>query len=156
MWVGRIGIAFTVWLVACVVAFLLGTEPRPGLIALLVAACAVMLWLFLDATDRPARWSFVNTASVRPRGEDLRLSLLKHVIDQHLDGKQVADTLHRYLTTIADQRLVAHHGLSRRTDLERADRLMGPELADFAALTAPFPRLTPDQIGVLVTRIEGL
>jgi hypothetical protein len=157
-WVARIGAAFALWLVVCVIAYLLGNHPRPGLIALLVAACAGTLWLFLDATVQmeAPQWAFPASQWIHSPGEDARLSLLARLIGQHLDAKEVGEHLQRHLMEIADQRLVAHHGVSRRADPERAATLIGPELADFATWSHPYPRLTLNQIDVLISRIEDL
>jgi hypothetical protein len=158
LWVSRIGAAFALWLVICVLAYLFGDHPRPGLLALLVAACAGTLWLFLDASVQmeAPHWSFVTSHRIHSPGEDARLGLLVRLIGQHLDAREAGDQLHRHLMETADQRLVAHHGVSRRADPERAAQLMGPELAEFTTWNSTQSRLTLNQIDVLVTRIEDL
>lgn len=155
-WRTRIGITFGLWLVVCVVAFLLGNQPRPGLIALVVAAAAGTAWLYLDtsAESEPPRWHLVSDDPIRPRGEDSRLALFQRVIAGHLDSRDVTDQLHRYVSAVADQRLVTKHGISRLADPERAAQVMGPELAGF--LERPRSRLSPSQIDQLLNRIEAL
>jgi hypothetical protein len=157
-WLSRLGLALLVWIVVCVLAYLLGNHPRPGLLALFVGACGATLWLLLDvsAVMEPAQWRFAGRVQTRAAGEDPRLGSLHRVIDQHLDAHEVSDLLRRHLLDIADRRLVSHHGISRRADPERADLLMGPELAALAAQTAPYPRMTPRAIDVLIERIEAL
>ncbi|HET6627342.1 MAG TPA: hypothetical protein VFG63_13220, partial [Nocardioidaceae bacterium] len=117
-WVSRLAAAFGLWLVVCVVAQLLGNQPRPGLVALVVGAAAGVLWLYLDtsAESEPPRWELVSDEPIRPRGSDARLSLLERVISQHLDSRDVTDQLHRYLSEITERRLVTKHGLSRVAD----------------------------------------
>lgn len=157
LWTTRICVAFGVWLVLTAGAYLLGNRPSPGLLALLVAAGAVTLWLFLDgASPRAADWALSGTERLRPLGEDPRLAMLNRVVAQHLDAREVSDQLHRHLTELADHRLVAHHGVSRLADPERADRLMGPTLAEYARSSAAHRRLTPAQISQLIDRIEDL
>jgi hypothetical protein len=157
LWTFRIGVAFGVWLVLTVGAYLLGNRPSPGLLALLVAVAAVTLWLFLDGSaPRAANWALTDTERLRPLGEDPRLAMLNRVVSQHLDAREVSDQLHRHLTELADHRLVAHHGVSRLADPERADRLMGPALAEYARSGATQRRLTAAQIAVLIDRIEAL
>ena len=157
-WRGRVGISFLVWFAICGVAGLFGSRPAYGLLALLVAAVAGAVLLFLDASAGvdPPRWRLPDTDPVRPAGEDPRLALLHRVIGAHLDSHEVDGTLHEHLLAVADRRLAGRHGVSRREDPQRAAVLLGPELTAFAEATHPFPRLTTDQIAVLIERIEEL
>lgn len=156
-WTSRIALAFTLWLVVCVVAFLFGNEPRPGLIALVIGTAAGTLWLYLDtsASIAPARWALVSDEPIRPRGEDTRLDLFHRVVSQHLDARDATDQLHRYLVQITDRRLVTRHGVSWVADRDRAATLLDPELADFLAARRT-QRLSPAQIDRLLSRIEAL
>ena len=158
MWFGRFAAAFAVWAVVTAVAYWRGNQPRPGLVALFVAAGAGTIWLFLDASvlHGPTRWTTRAHEPYRQPGQDPRLDLLTRVVGQHLDAKEVGGGLHKHLSALADQRLVARYGVSAVADPERAAELMGPELARFVASTRPYPRLTLDQIDVLVSRIEAL
>ena len=63
-------------------------------------------------------WAGHDDDPVRPLGEDPRLSRLARVVGQHLDAREVGDTLQRHLVDLADQRLMARHGLSWRVDPE--------------------------------------
>ncbi len=157
-WWGRAGLAFLVWFGVCGVAALFGAHPSYGLVALVVAAAAGVLLLVLDTSARiyPATWRLPDTDPVRPPGEDPRLTLLHRAVTAHLVAHEVGGQLHDHLMTVVDQRLVGRHGVSRRADPERADALMGPALARFAAATDPYPRLTAEQIDVLIDRIEEL
>lgn len=157
-WRGRVTLAFLVWFGICGVASLFGAHPSYGLVALVVAAVAAVLLLVLDTSARidPPVWRLPGTDAVRPPGEDPRLSLLRRAIDGHLVAREVSGQLHRHLLAVVDQRLVGHHGVSRLADPERAAALMGPDLARFALATDPYPRLTVEQIDVLIDRIEAL
>jgi hypothetical protein len=155
-WAVRIGTALGLWVAIVAAAGLLGNDPQPGLIALVVATGAGVLWLYLDASvqSEPAQWRLVDDDPVRPRGEDTRLALFQRVIAGHLDSRDTTDQLHRYIATVADQRLVTKHGISRLADPGRAAAVMGPELAGF--LAHPRTRLSLNQIDHLLDRIEAL
>jgi hypothetical protein len=156
-WVSRLAAAFVLWVLVCVVAQLLGNQPRPGLIALVIGAAAGTLWLYLDtsAQSEPPRWGLSNDEPIRPRGSDPRLSMFERVVSQHLDSRDVTDQLHRYLSEITDRRLVAEHGISRTADPGRAAAVLGPELAGFLAHPGR-RRLSLQEIDRLLVRIEKL
>ena len=157
-WTARIAVAFAVWAVVVLLARVWGNHPDPALLALTVAAFATTLWLFLDASTQSEvpMWAGHDDDPVRPLGEDPRLSRLARVVGQHLDAREVGDTLQRHLVDLADQRLMARHGLSWRVDPERAAPLLGPELVALARQSPPYPRLSVQQIDVLLSRIEAL
>ncbi len=160
-WARRLAGTAAVWLVVTVTAYLLGNEPRPGLIALVLAAGSAVLWLLLDvsADSEAVHWRSPRDRPLRPPGEDPRLALLHRVVNQHLDAREVGDTLHQNLVRLADQRLVARHGVSLRADPERAAALLGPDIMRVVEDTtagAPYPRLTLERIDRVVTRIEDL
>ena len=157
-WTARVAAVFGLWAALVLTSRVFGARPDPLLLALTVAAGAVTVWLFLDTsvqTETPL-WDRHDDDPVRPPGEDPRLALLTRVVGQHLDAREVGDTLHRHLVELADQRLLARHGVAWRADPERAAPLLGPELTALARQTAPFPRLTVQQIDVLLSRIEAL
>ncbi|MEO5709862.1 MAG: hypothetical protein ABIQ59_08570 [Nocardioidaceae bacterium] len=157
-WVSRIASAVVLWLVIVVVARFRGNDPDLLLVALTVAAVGTLLWLYLDAgtvTQSPL-WEVAEFESVRPPGEDPRLALLTRVVGQHLDAREVGDTLQRHLVDLADHRLVTQHGVSWRADPERAAPLLGPDLVALARQHTPYPRMTLQQIDVLLSRIEAL
>ncbi len=160
-WPGRLALAFAVWLAVTAAAYLLGNQPRPGLLALTVAAAAAVLWLFLDVSgdSETARWLSPRDEPLRPLGEDARLAQLTRVVSQHLDAHQAGDSLHRQLAEVADRTLVARHGVSYRADPDRAAEMLGPELVEVlevASGRAPAHRLGLDRIDLLVSRIEDL
>ncbi len=157
-WRGRAVIVFLVWFGICAVAGVFGSRPAYGLVALLVAAVAGAVLLFLDSSAGidPPQWHLPDTDPVRPAGEDPRMALLHRVVGAHLDAHEVDGALHDHLLAVADRRLVSRHGVSRLEDPDRAAVLLGPELTAFAEATHPYPRLTTDQIAVLIERIEEL
>lgn len=157
-WASRIGAAVSLWVVVVGVAVFLGNQPDALLLGLLIAACAASLWLYLDtstAVEAP-RWRTVDDDPVRPPGEDRRLAMLTRVLRGHADAREVGNALRAHVLELADQRLLATHGVSRRADPERAAGLLGPELTALADQQPPYPRLTPHQIDVLLNRIEDL
>ena len=101
-------------------------------------------------------WDRATDEPIRPPGEDPRLALLGRVVAQHLDARQSSGVLRRHLLDLADHRLMSRYGLSRRADEERAAAVLGPELTALAEQREPFPRMTLDQIDVLLRRIEAL
>jgi len=157
-WASRIVITAVLWLVVVTVATYFGNRPQPLLLALGMAALATVLWLYLDASadhEVPV-WERTGDDPVREPGEDPRLALLQRVIAQHLDAREVGGTLRDHLVELADHRLVAHHGVAWRTDPDRAASYLGPELTALARQREPYPRMSPDQIDLLLTRIEEL
>lgn len=156
-WRNRVALAALVWVLACAGAWVWGLEPKPGLLALVTAAAAGVVWLYLDVSGEAERatWDRVSDDPVRAPGEDPRLSLLRRVISGHLDAKDTDDQLHRHLLAVADERLMAHHGITRSASPEHAAAVLGPDLNGF--LHGPRTRrLNAAQIGQLLNRIEKL
>jgi hypothetical protein len=157
-WVPRIASTFGLWLVVAVAAWVLGNEPRPGLLALMIAVGAALLWLFLDvsADTEATRWPRLVDEQGRPPGEDPGLERLQRLLTQHQSAHEVGDALHRRLAQLTEQRLVARHGVSLVADPERAAGLLGAELTAVVRQQPPYPRLSRHQIDVLLQRIEDL
>jgi hypothetical protein len=157
-WTARIALPFGLWLTVALGAWVLGNQPDPLLLALMIAVGAVLLWLYLDvsADAEVSQWPAMTEEPVRPPGEDPRLERLHRILTQHQSAHDVGDALHRTLADLADHRLVAHHGVSLRADPDRAAQLLGPELAAVVTQRPPYPRLSTDRIDVLLQRIEAL
>ena len=157
-WKGRVAAVFVVWFVVAAGVRYFGGDAHPVAVAMYVGVGAALCWLFLDvsADAETAPWPRAREEPVRDQGEDPRLAQLRRVVAQHLDGREVGDTLHRRLTELADQRLVARHGITREAHPAAAAQLLGPDLSEVAAAGAPYPRLTVAQIDRLLTRIEEL
>jgi hypothetical protein len=157
-WTARVATAFALWTVVVGLAVWKGNHPDALLLGLTFAAAAATLWLYLDAgaVAEAATWDRGDADPVRPPGEDPRLALLTRMVGQHLDARQLGDGLQRHLLDLADQRLMASHGVSWRVDPDRAGPLLGPELVALARQRPPYPRMSVQQIDVLLTRIEAL
>jgi hypothetical protein len=157
-WVARGVAALLLWAALTLGGHVLGGHPHPALLALAVAGAATALWLLLDLSGASgvSVWERVGTEPIRPPGEDPRLAALERVVAAHFDARVVTDALQRHLMALADQRMVARHGVSWRVDPERAGPLLGPELLALAQQTAPYPRLSVHQVDVLLSRIEAL
>lgn len=157
-WAGRIALAFGLWLAVALGAWVLGNQPDPGLLALMVGLGAAVSWLYLDvsADAEVSRWPAMTEEPVRPPGEDPHLERLQRILTQHQAAHDVGDTLHRTLTELVDHRLVAHHGVSLQADPDRAAEILGPELTSVVTQRPPYPRLSADRIDVLLQRIEAL
>ena len=155
---GRVLGALALWAVLVIAARVFGIEPRVALLALTVAALATVLWLYLDASIEGGAvvWDRSAVEPIRPPGEDPRLALLNRVVAQHLDARQPSGVLRRHLLDLADHRLMSKYGLSRRADEQRAATVLGPELTALAEQREPYPRMTLDQIDLLLQRIEAL
>ncbi len=158
LWLPRVAIAFVLWLVVAAVGGILGNHPRPGLLALTIGVGAAVVWLFLDVSGdaETSSWPGMVEEPVRPPGEDPRLERLNRILLQHETAHEVGDALYRQLAELADQRLVAHHGISLVADPERAAQILGPELTAVVTQHAPYPRLSTGRIDVLLKRIEEL
>lgn len=157
-WAARLASAFVVWCLLVYVAHLVGGRPDAGLVGLAVAAGTAALWLCVDAvseSDSPT-WELLDDEPLRPPGQDARLVALARAVSAHFEARRPGDGLQRQLMGLADQRLVARHGISWRADPERARPFLGPELLALAEQSEPYPRMTPAHIDVLLDRIEAL
>ncbi|HET7356149.1 MAG TPA: hypothetical protein VFJ09_05680 [Nocardioidaceae bacterium] len=155
-WRRRVAFAVAIWFLLCAAGLFLDAHPRPALLALAVAATGVALLLFLDVQTPPVSWTLQSDEPVRARGEDPGLVLLSHLVSEQLYAREPGARLRRHLVEIVDRRLLAHHGISRIADPERAAALMGPALAQFVTAAPPYPRMTPSRIAQLADRIEEL
>lgn len=158
-WAGRVVVAVAAWGGFLLVATLLGMTVRPLLFAGVVLAVACVVWLVLDASTaaRPSYWTQESLDPVRSPGEDPRLDTLLRHLAKNFDAMEFADVLHADLTAVADERLIARHGLSRVADPDRAAVVLGADLSRFLSMTKDQRRpLTVAQLDHLLTRIEAL
>lgn len=155
-WRKRVALGVAIWFLLCAAGLFLGAHPRPALLALAVATTGAALLLFFDVQTPPVSWTLQGDEPVRARGEDPGLVLLSHLVSEQLYARQPGARLRRHMVEIVDRRLLAHHGISRIADPERAAVLMGPELAQFVAAAPPYSRMTPSRIALLADRIEEL
>jgi hypothetical protein len=154
----RVAGAFVVWAVLVGLARTLGSRPDIALVGLTVAAASAALWLCVDAVGETAtpHWELLDDEPIRPPGEDTRLSSLTRMVNAHFDGRRPDDSLHRQLVVLLEQRLVARYGVSWRADPERVRPLLDPALAALAEQPSPHPRMTRQQVEVLLSRIEAI
>jgi hypothetical protein len=155
-WARRIAVGVAIWFLLCAAGLFLDAHPRPALLAIAVAAAGAALLLFLDVQTPAVSWTLHSDDPVREPGEDPRLALLVRLVDGHLVARDVGGRLRDHLLDIVDSRLLAHHGVSRIADPERAAALMGPELAQFVTAAPPYPRMTLSRIALLTDQIEEL
>jgi len=153
--VGAVLVAVLTWLVLVLLQF----EPDPVrvlLIVALVAAVSHLLGEALGAQEPMVRqWMTDVEESVRPAGQDARLSFLVRVLTQHQVARHPDGHLAECLTELADRRLQQRHGVRREQEPERAAQLLGPDLS--RVLTeAPGRRLSPAEIDRHLRRIEDL
>jgi hypothetical protein len=158
VWAARLAAVFGAWLAIAVLVRVFGGDVHFAALAVYVVVGAALVWLYVDvsADAETSRWPHAREEPVRDPGEDPGLGRLRRVLAQHLDGREVGDNLHRRITELADQRLMARHGITRDADPEGAARLLGPELSSVAAARPPYRRLTVAHIDLLLTRIEEL
>jgi hypothetical protein len=146
-----------VWALVCAGAWLFNGSPRPALVALLVVVVGLVVVMLLDLTATTgygeSGWQVVAPEPVHPPGSDQRLLLLDRLVRDHLVSREPGDSLARHLVDLADQRLVARHGISLRADSDRAAELM-PEVV--ALSRAGSRRLSAADVGALLDRIEAL
>jgi hypothetical protein len=162
----RAAAVLALWVLACAAMWVLGARPEPGLVGLTVLgalATWAVLRLGLSGTEAgEARWRVPTDEPVRPPGRDPRLDLLVRLVDAHLAARRADPQLARQLVRLTDQRLVARHGVSRLADPGRALALLGPELTALVEQVervergGPAPRLTPQAVDVVLTRIEAI
>jgi hypothetical protein len=157
-WVARVLTTTVLWLVVVGVATYFGNQPRPLLLAMGFAAVGAVVWLYLDvsAEHEVPQWDRPDEDPVREPGEDPRLALLRRVVAQHQDAREVGGTLHAHLRELADHRLMSRYGVAWRSDPERAEPLLGPELTAVVRQQPPYPRLGIDRVDHLLRRIEDL
>ena len=152
---GAVLLALVTWLALVLLRF----EPDPVRVLLMVALLAAVGHL-LDAalgTEEPTvrLWAIDVDESVRPAGQDARLSFLVRVLSQHQVSRHPDGHLTACLTDLADRRLQQRHGVRREHEPERAAELLGPDLS--RVLTeAPGRRLSPAEIDRHLRRIEEL
>ena len=152
---GVVLLALLTWLFLVLLDF----EPDPVRVILIVALVAAVSGLVSDAlgAEEPTQrlWGIDAQDSVRPAGQDARLSFLVRVLSQHQVSRHPDGHLTACLTDLADRRLQQRHGVRREHEPERAAELLGPDL-DRVLTEAPGRRLSPKEIDRHLRRIEEL
>jgi hypothetical protein len=148
-------LAATALLLGAVVGILLlnGTSWRFWPLLLLVAFTTSVLALVNVGTvgDGPD-WTVHSAQGFSQPGQDHRLGMYTRAITGHLDAKVPDHTLRDRLADLADRRLRQRHA-TRLRDPSAAD-LLGAEAVTI--LTGPSRRLSRDELGRCVRRIEEL
>jgi hypothetical protein len=135
-----------------------GLRPRPLLVVLTVLAAFVCVWVLEDlAADRHDLDLDTPRRRLIPRwGLDARFSRLSASLRPPYDAQIVASQVHATLVAIVDERLLAHHGIDRAADPERARAVMDPSLAAYVERQAEPRRNLIAYLSDMVTRIEAL
>jgi len=132
---------------------LLGSDPDPIRLALLIGTCVALLGLMFDALGggEPSWTVEVDRPSARETG-DPRLVRNVALLESHRSARLPDHALRDRLLVLTDEVLRQRYGLRR--DDPAAAAMLGPELA--AVLTGPARRLEPAEIDRCLTRIEEL
>ncbi len=139
--------------VLLVVLSVAGADPAPVPLVLLVATCAALASLLVDALvgEEPA-WQVELDRPAREDAGDPRLVGHVRLLESHATARTADPAVRERLGALADQALRQRHGLRR--DDPAAAPLLGPELA--AVLSGPARRLSLTEIDRCLTRIEEL
>jgi hypothetical protein len=140
--------AFTAWV---------DLRPRPVVLAGVIAAGFAVSWTFTDLVPIVGRieWAAPWRRIDARHGLDPRFLQTARLLRDD-DRADVARRVHRDLIRVIDDRLMAGHGIDRRTDPDRADSVLGPDLVEYVA-GPPHPRqLSPRHLDIILTRIEAL
>ena len=152
---GVVLLALLTWLFLVLLDF----EPDPVRVILIVALVAAVSGLVSDAlgAEEPTQrlWGIDAQDSVRPAGQDARLSFLVRVLSQHQVARHPDAHVAECLTELADRQLQQRHGVRREQEPQRAAELLGPELSRLL-VEAPGRRLSPTEIDRHLRRIEEL
>jgi hypothetical protein len=152
-WWRRLAGAVVAFAASWILLDLLGADPDPVRLAVLVGACIAVLGLMLDAfSDAGSSWSVEVERPLLGETGDPRLAGYVAVLKAHESARAGDHGLQNRLASLADRVLAEKHGTSR-DDPGVAD-LLGPELA--AVLNGPPRRLSRDEIDRCLTRIEEL
>jgi hypothetical protein len=136
----------------------IGVRPRPLLLVLTVVAALACAWLLEDiATDRQELDLDAPRRRLVPRwGLDPRFSRLAAALRPPHDLHLVASQVHATLMPIVDERLLAHHGIDRAVEPERAREVMDPKLAAYVERPPEARRNLMAYLSDIVARIEEL
>ncbi len=165
LWTGRALVALLVAAGANLALYEIDVEHDAALVALLAVTTIAAGVLALEALDATSRlpWSAQRRDARPDPGEDTRTAMYRHVIEAHLSSREADDAVVWHVADLAARRLRQVHGFRYADDPARATELLGPELAEWVSHdrrhryhSGPGRRLTVQQLGVAVTRIEEL
>jgi len=153
VWVRRAIIAVLIYLAALIATMLLQWGPEPVRLALVVALVVGLSALVLNAVSSGVpSWTVDSLVPASQPGRDAHFATYLRVVEGHLTAATPDPVLRDRLATLADRRLIQHHGV-RRGD-PRAAELLGPDLS--AALDGPPRQMSLTEIERHLTRIEDL
>lgn len=135
-----------------------GLRPRPLLLAGVVLASFAAAWVLTDIGRLVGRieWEPPRRRVTARHGLDPRFLRMSALMRDESDRRLVSFGVHRDLVRIIDDRLLAHHGIDRYAETERAQQVLGPALSSYVD-AAPSPhQLRPHTLYDLLTRIEAL
>ena len=159
LWAKRIAVAASLWAAICLVAALIGSRPRPLVLAAAVLGCATVAWLAADLAARTelVAWDAGYEPWQRVRGDDMRVRRLLHLLQDTAHPDTFTRELHPLLVELVDDRLDTHYGVDRREHPAAARQLLGEDLLGF--VTSPPPASAtgdPRYLSMILSRIESL
>lgn len=158
-WIKRTVLIVGFWGSVCGMGLLVGMSPRPLLLALLIGAASITIWLVSDSIGlaEPTDWQITQEVVSRPRGADARVVTLERLIADIHNSAESRLRLHHLFSTLADERLRSLRGIDRQSDPAGARLALGPDLDDF--ISSPNPGhtdLTVARMSMILNRIESL
>ena len=158
LWLRRIGTATTLWAIICVGAALLGSRPRPVVLAGIVLGVAAVAWLAADliAETEMISWHAGYEPYHRVRGDDVRVRRLLHLLQDTDHPQTFARELHPLLVELVDDRLDTRYGVDRHDHPRAAAQLLGEDLMRFLHSPPPPGSADPRHLSMILTRIEAL
>jgi hypothetical protein len=100
-------------------------------------------------------WSFSLVGARERGGTDARVGLLQHLLAATDAESGRAQQLMDVIAGLADDRLVAMHGVHRTSHADQASVLLGPELTAYLEASPARP-LTLTQANAIIRRLEDL
>lgn len=135
------------------VTALVGLEPRPAAVVLLVALAVVGLGLVADRLEDPAvTWFPVPISPPLAHGRDPATMAYARRIENHLSVETPGADLRDRLAVLADEVLRDRHGVVLASP--EGARLLGPDVT--ALLTGPVRRFSLPTIDQCLRTIEEL
>lgn len=158
VWRKRLAIVLGTWASVVIAMTALKMDPRPVVLAGIVAVVAASICLLLDVSDMsmPLSWRVERDLSGIQRGADTRIGLLQRQM-VYAPVRQDAGLVHGLLVDLVDDRLSTEHAIDRRTDPARAAAVLGPDLAAFIS-SGPSAASLGDArfMSMILSRIESL
>ncbi len=152
-WMRRAGAGVVAFAGLEVLLVVVGADPDPVRLALLVAVGTAVFGVLVDALATPeSTWAVEVERPAAQESGDPRLVRNVALLEAHLSSRAPDHTLRDRLAVLTDQVLRQRHGV-RRTDAAARD-LLGPELT--AVLDGPPRRLSRAEIDRCLTLLEEL